>query len=221
MFEDVKYAHFTVPHSGTRYINYAVCGALGTNIYQVSNLRAYKNTHERVGVDAQFMFCHIGPKWQDWIEQVAAEPHIKTWITVREPIGTWSTHWGHIWEAEQNEGKVDYRALYDKLGQLRGQYETLRELLPKVDYVHRVDEDPISSLGDCLGLELKEHDNTFSRPTPMKRALLERDLSKIEGMCQGHDFWKAFHDYLTPDFKDLWEDLGYDIWWYNGERNAA
>lgn len=215
-----KYAHFTVPHSGTRYVNHAVEKATNTNAFQVAGLKALNRQRSRKDNrhDEKFVFCHLGQRWDDFIQAVVDEDHIKTWITVREPIGTWGTHWGHLQQDLKGE---NYQATYEKLGQLRGQYQTLREFLPQVDYVHRVDLDPLSKLGDFLGLELEEHDQTFSNPTPMKKALIERDLSAIEGMCQGHDFWRAFHDYITPDFKDIFEDLGYDIWWYNGQRNAA
>ena len=215
-----KYAHFTVPHSGTRYVNKAIEKATNTNAWQVAGLKALNRQRSRKDNrhDEKFIFCHLGQRWDDFIQAVIDEEQIKTWITVREPIGTWGTHWGHLSKDLQS---ANPQTAYEKLGQIRTQYDTLRQFVDKVDYVHRVDLDPLSKLGDFLGLELEEHDQTFSNPTPMKKALIERDLNKIEEMCKGHDFWRAFHDYITPDFKDIFEDLGYDIWWYNGQRNAA
>ena len=214
MLEDTKFAHFTVPHSGTRYINCAVEEAIGQQAYQVGTPKQYERT--RQNTQQKFVFCHIGQRWQDWIEQIIAEPHIKTWITVRSPIHTWGTHWGHIYE------KIDkVQPVYEKLGQMREQYMALMEVAPQVDYIHRVDMDDLSQLGDFLSLELKEHDRTFSKTTPMKQALKDRDTEKMASLCANSEFWRAFHDYTTPDIKDFFEDLGYDIWWYNGQRNAA
>jgi len=217
MFPDIKYAHFTVPHSGTRYINYAVEKALNTNLYQISNLRAYENTHNREGVSTSFMFCHIGPRWEEFVEMVAEQPHIKTWITVRSPIHTWGTHYGHIMDHMQESP----RAVYEQLGQMREQYMALMNVYDKVGYIHRVDIDPLENLGNYLGIKLEEHDNRYSKSTPMKQALRERDLDKMEELCEGTEFYKAFRDYTTPDIKEFFEDLGYDIWWYNGQRNAT
>lgn len=223
LLPNTKYAHFTVPHSGTRYINEAVKTATGFNPWQVAGLKSLERQRNRKDdrSNEDFIFCHLGQRWDDFINLVCEHDHIKTWITVREPIGTWSTHWGHMWTHQKGNGQVDYQAQYEKLGQLRGQYATLKEFLPKVGYVHRVDIDPISKLGDYLGIELKEHDQTFSNPTPMKKAIIERDLGKIESLCKGHDFWRAFHDHITPDYQDMFEELGYETWWYNGQRNAA
>ena len=158
------------------------------------------------------MFCHLGQNWEDWIDSVLEQDHIKTWITVRSPIHTWGTHYGHLYAGRSDNNL----AAYEKLGQLRGQYETLQKFAPRVGYIHRVEMDPLSKLGDYLGLELKEHNKTFSNPTPMKEALMNKDLPKIEQLAEGTEFYTAFRDYTTPEFKDFFEDLGYDIWWTNG-----
>jgi len=217
MLDKTKFAHFTVPHSGTRYINLAIETAIGEQAYQVATPKQYARTAEKRGDQQKFIFCHIGQRWGEWIENICEQPHIKTWITVRSPIHTWGTHYGHIMD-HMHESP---RAVYEKLGQMREQYIALMELAPKVGYIHRVDIDDLSQLGDYLGLELKEHDKQFSNMTPMKQALKERDLYKMEELCEGTDFYKAFRDYTTPDIKDFFEELGYDIWWYNEQRNAA
>lgn len=214
MLEQTLYGHFTVPHSGTRYINKAVSNAIGEKEYQVASPKQYART-EAKQENQKFIFCHIGQRWGDWINTMCDLPHIKTWITVRSPIHTWGTHWGHL-----ADSSFEHQAVYEKLGQMRSQYEALIELAPKVGYIHRV-EDDIQNLGDYLGLELEEHNQTFTKTTPMKKALREMDVAKMEELCKGTEFYSAFRDYTTPDIKDFFEDLGYDIWWYNGQRNAA
>lgn len=217
MLENTKWAHFTVPHSGTRYVNEAVQAATGHKAWQCASLQAIKRLRDRNDprTSEDFIFCHIGQRWDDFIDQVVSEEHIKTWVTVREPINTWGTHWGHLHRHQNANGDIDFQAQYEKLGQLRGQYATLQSVLPKVGYVHRI-EDGLSGLSEYLGLDLKEHERTFSQSTPMKKALWERDIETIERLTEGHDFWRAFRDHITPDYKDFWESLGYDIWWYNG-----
>ena len=207
-----KYAHFTVPHSGTRYINRAVEDATGYKAWQCSSvkgierLRDGKNAHLRNYGD-DFIFCHVGQRWDDFIDLVLSHEHIKTWVTVREPISTWGTHFANISDTN------NMRSFYEVLGQLRGQYETLSVLKDKVGYIHRI-EDPISGLGEYLELPLKEHTTTFSRGmSPVKAAIQNRDLDALEELSSGHDFWRAFRDFITPDYRELWESLGYEVWW--------
>jgi len=217
MLDKTKFAHFTVPHSGTRYINKAVEAAIGEQAYQVATPKQYART-EANQTNQKFVFCHIGQRWGEWIETICEQPHIKTWITVRSPIHTWGTHFGHILNHNEQQR---IQPVYEKLGQMREQYIALMELAPKVGYIHRVDMDDLSGLSEYLGLDLKEHDQQFSNTTPMKQALRERDLNKMQELCKGTEFFSAFRDYTTPDIKDFFEELGYDIWWYNGQRNAA
>lgn len=210
MLDKTKYGHFTVPHSGTRYVNKAVSKAIGEKEYQVATPKQYARTEANQD-NQKFVFCHIGQRWADWIETINDQPHIKTWITVRSPIHTWGTHWGHL-----ADSSFDHQGVYEKLGQMRSQYEALLQLAPKVGHIHRVDLDNIQDLGDYLGLELEEHNQTFTKTTPMKEALRNKDVAKIEELCKGTEFYTAFRDYTTPDIKDFFEELGYDIWWYNG-----
>lgn len=219
MLDNTKYAHFTVPHSGTRYINEAVRKATGHKPWQCASEAGYKRLKSRNDprTSEEFLFCHLGQRWDDWIKMVVEQEHIKKWITVRCPINTWGTHYGHVWTNWKNGSPNYLQSAYEKLGQLRSQYDTLLEFAPRVEYIHRVDEDPLSHLGGYLGLELEEHDQTFSNPSPMKRALMERDLDKIEELCEFcPEFWYCFRDYVTQDFAPFFENLGYDIWWTNG-----
>lgn len=209
MLEQTEFGHFTVPHCGTRYINKAVVNAIGEKEYQVPSKKMYERS-KRHQKNQRFIFCHIGPKWEEWITQLCRADHIKTWTTVREPIMTWSTHWGHIEKNLETPLHV-----YQKLGQMRCQWESLMRMKDEFQYIHRV-EDPLDGLSEFLGLELEPHEQKFSRPTQIKQALWERDTDKIASLCEGTEFWKAFHDYITPDIAEFYEDLGYDIWWYNG-----
>jgi methionine synthase II (cobalamin-independent) len=212
MLEQTLYAHFTVPHSGTRYINKAVTNAIGEKEYQVNSPKAYARTSEKQE-NQKFIFCHIGQRWQDWIDYISTEePHIKTWITVRSPILTWSTHWRHALD-----NNFEINSAYQKLGQMRAQYIALEEVAPKVGHIHRVDMDDLSNLGEYLGLDLKEHDRMFSRQAPeMKKALANKDPEELDRLCRGTEFFSAFRDYTTPDIRPFFEELGYDIWWANG-----
>lgn len=212
---NTKYAHFTVPHSGTRYINEAVRNAIGLKAWQCGSLKGVERLRDRNDPRASedFIFCHVGMEPIEFINLVVQEPHIKTWITVRSPIHTWGTHWKNASVGWPN-GHI--QTSFDKLGQLRGQYQTLMDLAPDVGYIHRI-EDPLDGLAEYLGLDLEPHEKTFSQPSPMKQAIADKDLDKIEQLCEGcPEFWTAFRDNITPDFMDFFEGMGYDIWWYNG-----
>ena len=130
-------------------------------------------------------------------------------MTTRSPIHTWGTHWGTV--ADPLAKGEDY-AWKRKLGRIRGQYEAQLRLAEKAPFIHKVEGD-IDNLGEFLGLDLPKDNNTFSRPTPMKEALRNKDVEAIEKLCYGTDFFTCFRDSITPDIKDFYEDLGYDIWW--------
>lgn len=209
MLDETKFAHLTVPHSGTRYINHCVEQALGERVFNIPNLRTYNHTKDKQ-LGQTVLFCHIGEGWEPWINEVLDQEHIKSWVTVRSPIHTWGTNWGVAFNKP-----TETRFKYEKLGQLRDGYETLMRIAPRVDYIHRV-EDPLVGLEGFLGFELNQHEQTYSTPSPMKTAIKNKDIKAIEQLCEGTDFWKAFHDYITPDIREFYEQLGYDIWWYNG-----
>ena len=216
MLEEITRAHFTVPHSGTRYINQAIQNCTGEKEIQLPGRKNYDRAKDR-GPLPSTLFCHIGDRYKEWIKQIAEQEHIKSWVTVRSPILTWCTHWGFL------EGNLHRPVkVYEKLGNMRQQYESLIELVPNhIEKVYRVDMDPIEDLGDYLGLELQAHKEFFSRPSEMKQAVANRDIEKMEWLCRGTEFWRAFHDYTTPNMAEFFSDLGYDIWWYDGKRNAA
>ncbi len=198
-----KYFHCTVPHSGTRFVNEAF-KKQGFGIAQF-------HSHKKVEKWTDMVFCHIGPGWVKYLED-CIENSENSWMTVRSPIGTWGTQWKG---AHKTFHTTDY-FWKKKLGQLRGQYETQMKLAPSLDYIHRVDLDPMSKLGKFVGLDLDENNNMFSTPTPMKAAIASRDVDKIAYLCKGTDFWECFRDSITPDIAEFYKDLGYDIWWNNG-----
>ena len=200
----IKYFHTTVPHSGTRYINGAVERATGLRVVQTPTF----NKWEQAG-KPEFVFAHVGAKWIDFVEH-GIENSEKPWMTIRSPIHTWGTQW-------KNMEKVLYRGKFgwqEKLGQLREQYETQMMLLEKYPdlYVHPVESD-LKGLGEYLGLDLPTDNNTFSRNSPMKAALREKDVEQINKLCHDTDFFECFRDSITPDIKDFYEGYGYDIWW--------
>ena len=105
----------------------------------------------------------------------------------------------------------DWKAI---LGKMRGQYEAQLALLEKYPdlYLHPVEGD-IEGLGDHLDLELSPDQRTYSKMTAMKTALREKDVDKVNRLCNGTDFFECFRDSITPDIRDLYESHGYEIWW--------
>jgi hypothetical protein len=160
----------------------------------------------------EFVFAHIGPSWIDFVEW-GIENSEKPWMTVRSPIHTWGTQWANL------EGSLKASNFFhkDKLGQMRGQYETQRMLVKKYPdlYIHKVEGD-INELGEYLGLDLPEDSERFSRPTRMKEAIRDKDTKTMNELCGDTDFFTCFRDNLTPDIREFYENLGYDIWWTNG-----
>lgn len=214
MLENTEFAHFTVPHSGTRYVNRAVENALGVKFWQCGSHAAHKRMERDGRANQTALFCHLGQRWDDWVQDCIEQPQIKTWITVRSPIHTWGTHFKALLDAR--DSNMTYQPAYEKLGNMRAAYESLIKFAPQVGYVHRV-EDSLDGLSEYLGIELQEHDVTFSNPSPMKKALQERDVEMVEQLSSFcPDYWAAFRDYMTPDYREFFENLGYDIWWNNG-----
>jgi len=198
-----KYFHATVPHSGTRYVNEAF-KKHGIKIAQMHSHKGKEHWTDMV-------FCHIGPNWVDYLEE-CIENSDKSWMTVRSPIGTWGTQWKGAHRTFHN---TDY-FWKSKLGQLRGQWETQMKLAPSFDYIHRVEKDPMSELGQFVGLVLDPNNERFSVHTSMKDAIREKNTEQIAELCEGTEFWTCFQESITPDIANFYEDLGYDIWWKNG-----
>lgn len=194
-----KYFHATVPHSGTRYVNEAF-KKQGINIVQKHN--------RHLTCEPEMVFCHIGPRWVEFLEE-HIENSSKAWMTVRSPIGTWGTQWKG---AHKTFHETDYY-WKKKLGQLRSQWETQMRLASSFSYIHRVELDPMSRLGEFVELDLDDDNERFSVYTPMKDAIKDKDINRIADMCQGTEFWTCFVESITPDIAEFYENLGYDIWW--------
>jgi len=191
-----------VPHSGTRFVNDA---------FKKQGIEIVQKHNRALTCEPEMVFCHIGPRWVEFLEE-HIEHSTKVWMTVRSPIGTWGTQWKGAHKSFDESGFTWKR----KLGQLRGQWETQMQIASQFPHIHRVDLDPMSKLGDYVGLTLSEDNQTFSTFTPMKTAIADRDTKTIAKLCEGTDFWECFVEYITPDIADFYEDLGYDIWWKNG-----
>ena len=198
-----KYFHATVPHSGTRYVN----EAFKKHGIKVAQAHSHKGTVKWTDL----VFCHIGPNWIPYLEECVDRSE-KAWMTVRSPIHTWGTHYRGVM-ATMHDTDYHYK---NKLGQLRGQYETQMQLASQFDHIHKVDLDSMSTLGDFVGLELSSDNDTHSVGSPMKDAIAERDIGRIEALCKGTDFWTCFLESITPDIFDFYCDLGYDMWWAYG-----
>jgi len=156
-----------------------------------------------------FVFAHVGQNWMDFVEW-GIENSDHAWMTIRSPIHTWGTHWGHI-HMMLDPDRNDWKWV---LGKMRGQWEAQLELLQKYRdlHIHPVEGD-IRDLGEHLGLDLNPEQNTYSKTTEMKTALRDRDVDKINELCNGTDFFECFRDYITPDIRELYEACGYEIWW--------
>lgn len=200
----IKYFHTTVPHSGTRYINEAVEKATRSKVVQIRSFKDYENAGE-----PKFIFCHVGRYWQDMV-RYGIENSEKPWMTIRSPIHTWGTQWKNV-EKNLYDGTFGWQ---EKLGQMRSQYEFQQELIRDYPdlYVHPVEGD-INKLGEHLGLRLSSDNRTFSRQSPMKTALREKDTETMNRLCNDTDFFECFRDYITPDIRDFYEGYGYEIWW--------
>jgi len=195
-----KYFHATVPHSGTRFVN----EAFKKNKIKIAQRHSHMGTEQWTDM----VFCHIGPNWIPYLEECIANSE-KAWMTVRDPIATWGTHY---YTSRDTFSKSSYH-YKNKLGQMRGQFETQLLLAPSFDHIHRVDMDKMSTLGEFVGLELEEDNERFSRYSPMKDAIENQDIKQIARLCRDTEFWTCFQQSITPDIADFYEGLGYDIWW--------
>jgi len=191
-----------VPHSGTRFVNDAF-KKQGIDIAQ-------KHSHKALEKWTDMVFCHIGPNWVEYLQE-CIENSEKSWMTIRDPLGTWGTQWKG---AHKTFSENDY-FWKRKLGQMRGQWETQLLLAPSFGHIHRVDKDKMASLGEFVGLDLDEKNQTFSVHTPMKDAIRDKDSDRIAELCEGTEFWTCFVESISPDIADFYTQQGYDLWWLN------
>lgn len=197
-----KYFHATVPHSGTRFVNEA---------FKKHKIKIAQKHSHRGDKWTDMVFCHIGPNWVPYLEDCVENSEL-AWMTVRDPIATWGTHYYTV----KDTFKLGDYAYKNKLSRMRGQYETQMSIAHQFDHIHRVDMDSMASLGEFVGLDLDQDNDRFSRYSPMKDAIRDKNTKEIARLCEGTEFWTCFVESITPDIADFYTDIGYDIWWNNG-----
>lgn len=206
-----KYAMFTVPHSGTRYI---------ADTFTQAGVEAKQGRPRGPRANVSI----AGPEglmWGHWLQRNKS-PHRfenvtkdQTFAVVRDPAASICTHFGEFWIEPEYRDDMWLHRLGEKKGNLIGQYETQLMYADTVGYWHRV-EDPLDGLAAWTGVELKPGAPSHSKPTPLKQAVKDKDVETIRKLMEPSDFWDWFVTDITPMIEDFYSDLGYDIWWKNG-----
>ena len=202
--------HVTVPHSGTRFVN----NTFERSGYSVNSVLPWEQRQKR---DVSLGWAHymtfkapIRPMLLECLDEADCK-----WMTVRDPIMTMKTHWA----STEDEPWMPQRQLHtdmrlDRLEEVyKIQVENAFDLFDGRAY--RVDKDDISLLAEWTGAPLKTPGDRESHHagTRMAEAVDARNVDMIEQLTAGTDWWPRWRDEITPIFKDLYEDLGYDIWW--------
>lgn len=200
--------HCTVPHSGTRYIN----NTFERSGYSVNACLPWEK-REELGIDLGWGHTHaFAHPSRPHIYDCVREADVK-WQTVRDPIMTMKTHWG----TNDEEPYVPQRQLntelrLDRLKQCYEQQIKVFDLFGGRAY--RVDRDDLSLLEEWTGATLDPGDReSHNSQTHMAYACEAANVDLIEQLTADTDWWPRWKYEITPIFKDLYEDLGYDIWW--------
>jgi hypothetical protein len=207
--EPCKWAMYTVPHSGTRYIADAFALA-GHEMMQCMP----RGPNLISGAPNGLMWAHWlvhgkNPHKYDTV------PVDSAFSVVRDPVMTWATH-GRFLLNEELSPERKYGAGEDKKISIQQQYDYQNKFADRVSHWHRVDKDSLESLGKWAGVELCASAPSHSRPTALKQAVIDRDVEKIKELAAPTDFWEWFVNDLTPRFAERYEAMGYDLWWKNG-----
>jgi len=181
----------TVPHSGTRYIIDAI-GRAGVKI----------NTTYNGG--GGFMYGHFQ---QPAIKRLyAASKDARRFVLLRDPALIWASH-----NKDMPVGKDPADTLKNLTGYFNSQLDYIAKFNPAT---YCVDRDPLSELGDWMGLELYGNPNHNSvRSYGLKKAVIEEDEDSIREIAPA--FWEQFKENCTP-LLTPYAQAGYDLWWDNG-----
>lgn len=104
------------------------------------------------------------------------------------------------------------------LGNSLDLYRRIQEIyIERFDpHIHKV-EDPIATLGDWAGVELKEGSDRYSVLTELHQAVDDHDSDRIRQTIEYGGLWEWFITEYSANIAPLYRDkLGYDFWWYNG-----
>ena len=201
----IKYAHCTVPSSGTRYVNHTLeeAGLVGYDC----------RMEDPDGADfgwGHFQNMYRGKVWE------MLEGADKAWITVRDPIMSWATGWEQM-QMEMLEKFSPERAHRAQvLGDRNNRYWEQQNLYHNSHTIpiFRVDKDSVEGLGDYLGLELKASERKHSRGNyALKSAVEDQDPERIEYITEGTSYWSRFVYEASPIMAPFYDKLGYDLWW--------
>jgi hypothetical protein len=198
----------TTPHSGTRYVRDAFVNAgykeVSTRSVKAYNLESYP-----------LMWGHFDAyhdAWMDKVEKIM--PDTRHFVVVRDPIKTLCTHFHNNTRLKAEKHVRKNNIIVNNLDLYRRVQEGY---IARFDpYIHRV-EDPITSLGDWAGVELKDDGNRHSRPNDLREAVEARDLDKVADIINYGTLFEWFVTTHSANIAPLYRDqLGYDFWWYNG-----
>jgi hypothetical protein len=185
----------TTPHSGTRYVRDAFVNA-GYKEVSTRTVRAY-NLESYPLMWGHFDAYHDA--WMDKVEKIM--PDTRHFVVVNTRLKAEK----HV---RKNNIIVNNLDLYRRV-----QEGYIARFDP---YIHRV-EDPITSLGDWAGVELKDDGNRHSRPNDLREAVEARDLDKVADIINYGTLFEWFVTTHSANIAPLYRDqLGYDFWWYNG-----
>jgi len=101
-------------------------------------------------------------------------------------------------------------------GKLYGYFQAQLDYIKTFEpHTYSVDRQPLSELGDWMGLTLEGDPNHNSvRGYPLKAAIKARDEDRIREIVKT-DFWEWFKEECTP-LLTPYAQAGYDLWWDNG-----
>ena len=203
-----KWCMSTIPHSGTRYVRDAF-EAAGEQIGSTRKLKSYREKQY------DFMWGHLDTGHEEWMTKVDQNmPDIRHFVVARNPIHMLCTHY-HTISSNHPEKRIrrcnvvrNNLALYTRI-----QADYLATHDP---YIHMV-EDPLRSLGNWAGVELKDNGPRYSRPNDLREAVNARDADLCFQTIRYSNLWDWFTTTHSRNIAPLYRDqLGYDFWWYNG-----
>ena len=197
----------TTPHSGTRYVRDSFIDAG----YVAQSTRRTKN---HIDEKSDLMWGHCDRGHENWIEVVKETwPDCHHLLVVRDPIATLATTFRTQIPNSPGDIPTALRHIGDSLElHRRIQQHYIDNHSP---HIHRV-EDPIASLGDWAGVELKEGSERHSVPSPLQQAVVDRDLDRIFDIVKYGDLMEWFITEHSANLAPLYRDqLGYDFWWQN------
>jgi hypothetical protein len=158
-------------------------------------------------------YYHFDTGHEAWTATVEKEmPNARHFVVVRDPIMSLCTFY-------KNTSRRDAHKQVNKVSIIQNNMALYRMVqtgyLETHDpYIHRV-EDPIATLGDWAGVQLRDDGNRHSQPNDLREAVLARDLDKVADIINYGTLFEWFVTTHSANIAPLYRDqLGYDFWWY-------